>query len=84
MAKKSSIENKIAAKVYSRILLILGVVLLGMSGLAWWANSYTLNMVRDELRAQKIFSKQGKCPYKLKCFMKIFHPKFCAKAGRRT
>lgn len=55
MAKKSSVENKIIAKVYSRILMILGVVLLGMSGLAWWAHSYTANMVRDELKAQKIF-----------------------------
>lgn len=55
MAKNSSTENKIAAKVYSRILIILGVVLLSLSGLAWWAHSYTSNMVRDELKAQKIF-----------------------------
>lgn len=55
MAKSSSTESKITAKVYSRILIILGVVLLAMSGLAWWAYSYTTNMVRDELRAQKIF-----------------------------
>lgn len=55
MAKKSSSENKIVARVYSRILLILGIVLLGMSGLAWWAHSYTTNMVRSELREQKIF-----------------------------
>ncbi len=55
MAKKSSVENKVEAKVYSRILMILGIVLIGMSGLAWWAHSYTSNMVRDELKAQKIY-----------------------------
>lgn len=55
MAKKTSTENKIVAKVYSRILLILSIVLLSLSGLAWWAHSYTTNMVRSELREQKIF-----------------------------
>lgn len=55
MAKKASDENKVAARVYSTILLILGVVLLAVSGLAWWAHTYTVNMVRDELTAQRIF-----------------------------
>lgn len=55
MAKKNNAETKIISRVYSRILLILGLVLISASVLAWWAHSYTTNMVRDELRAQKIF-----------------------------
>lgn len=55
MAKKSSAENKIVARVYSKIILVVGVLLIALSGLAWWAHSYTTNMVRSELKEQKIF-----------------------------
>jgi hypothetical protein len=55
MAKEHSTDVKTEAKIYSKILMILGVVLIFFSGLAWWAHSYTSKMVRDELRAQKIF-----------------------------
>lgn len=45
--------------VVDRVFMILAVVaattLLAIGGLAWWAHSFTTNMVRTELAAQKIY-----------------------------
>lgn len=48
-------QNHVVYKVYTTLSLIAAVLLLAIGGLATWASSYTTNMVRTELAAQKIY-----------------------------
>lgn len=55
MAQNTKSQNQVVYKVYMTLSLIAAVLLLTIGGLATWASSYTTNMVRTELAAQKIY-----------------------------
>jgi hypothetical protein len=56
MAKtKNSAQSKVTNKVYMTLAVVVAVVLLAVSGLAYWAHNFTSNMVRTELAAQKVY-----------------------------
>jgi hypothetical protein len=48
--------------VFTYLALICAVLLLGLSGVAMWANRFTGDMVRNELAAQKIFFPEKGSP----------------------
>ena len=48
-------QNQAVYKVYTTLSLIAAVLLLTIGGLATWASSYTTNMVRTQLAAQKVY-----------------------------
>ncbi len=48
-------QKQVVNKVYMTLSLIAAVLLLFIGGLASWASSFTTNMVRTELAAQKIY-----------------------------
>jgi hypothetical protein len=55
MALNKKDENKIAARVYSRIFLVLALVLLVAGGGLWYAGNATVSEVKKEVLAQKLF-----------------------------
>jgi hypothetical protein len=56
MAKqKLSAQTKAVNKVYMVFALIAAVLLLGLGSLAMWAHTFTTDMVRTELAAQKVY-----------------------------
>lgn len=59
MAKtKASPQTKQANKIYSNLAVIAAVVLIAIGSMALWANHFTLNMIKTELSAQKIYFPQ--------------------------
>ncbi len=52
---RQSVEKQILNKVAAWAAILVTVVLLVISGLAWWGASFAGNMVHDQLAAQKIF-----------------------------
>lgn len=56
MAKhKISAQAKSTNAIYSNLAVIVAVILLVVGGMALWANRFTLNMIKTELSAQKIY-----------------------------
>lgn len=56
MAKrKTSPQTKATNVVYSNLAVIAAVVLIAIGSMALWANRFTLNMIKTELSAQKIY-----------------------------
>lgn len=56
MAKrKTSPQTKATNAVYSNLAVIAAVVLIAIGSMALWANKFTLNMIKTELSAQKIY-----------------------------
>lgn len=54
-SRKVSPQTKASNKVYSNLAVIAAVVLIAIGSLALWANRFTLNMIKTELSAQKIY-----------------------------
>lgn len=55
MAKKTKSSNRLVDKIFMVLATIVAVALIIIGGLAYWAHSFTTNMVRKELSAQKIY-----------------------------
>jgi hypothetical protein len=56
MAKQTKrSQNQAVDKVFLILASVATVALLSIGGLAWWAHTFTTNMVRGELTAQKIY-----------------------------
>jgi hypothetical protein len=57
--KKMAVSSKTRRKLIDKVLISFGVVtmvvLVGVGGLSWWAQSFINNNVRDELASQKIY-----------------------------
>lgn len=60
--KNSKNQKQILNIVFARMLLIAGLLLFGVGGLALWAHNFTSTMVRDELVAQKIYFPEKGSP----------------------
>jgi hypothetical protein len=57
---KSKMNKAIRNEVFAYLLVIAALALVAIGSLALWANRFTMDMVRSELSAQKIyFPKQG-------------------------
>lgn len=54
MARRNT-QDKTFDKVFTYLCVIATIVLLAFSGLAFWAHTFTTNMVREELAAQKVY-----------------------------
>src|SRR5690554_2403771 len=61
-AKTKNSQIQVANKVYANLAAIVAALLLVVSGLAWWAYSFTTDMVRTELSAQKIYFPEKGSP----------------------
>lgn len=61
-SRKASPQTKVANKVYSNLAVIAAVVLIAVGSMALWANKFTLNMIKTELSAQKIYFPQKGSP----------------------
>lgn len=59
---KSKTQNQITAKVFMYLSLIVGLALLVVGALSLWAYSFTGNMVKTELSAQKIYFPEKGSP----------------------
>lgn len=55
-------QTQATNKVFTYLFLIAAVLLLAIGSLAFWAHSFTSNMVRDELAAQKIYFPEKGSP----------------------
>ena len=63
MAKRSSkLQDQTIYKVFTALALFVGMALAGISALAWWTHSFTGDMVRTELAAQKIYFPEAGSP----------------------
>jgi hypothetical protein len=63
MAKsKTSLQNQTVTKVFMYLSLLAAVLLFVAGGLAMWAHTFTSNMVRAELAAQKIYFPEEGSP----------------------
>jgi hypothetical protein len=63
MAKQSTKQqNQTIYKVFTALALLVGIALAGVSALAWYTHSFTDNMVRTELAAQKIYFPEAGSP----------------------
>lgn len=58
----SKSQNRVANKVFAYLSLTVAVMLLAVGGLAWWAHSFTSDMVKHELAAQKIYFPEKGSP----------------------
>lgn len=63
MAKRpNKLQDQTIYKVFAALALFVALALAGISALAWWTHSFTDNMVRTELAAQKIYFPEAGSP----------------------
>lgn len=62
MPKQTKQQAQTVAKVYMYLAIVAALFLLAIGSLAWWASSFTNNMVRAELAAQKIYFPEKGSP----------------------
>lgn len=53
--KPSKLQDQTIYKVFTALAVATGLALASIAGLAWWTHTFTGNMVRSELSAQKIY-----------------------------
>lgn len=69
---KSKSQNKSAKIVFMYLSIVASILLFAGGCLAWWAHSFTSNMVKTELTAQKIyFPKKGSPNFDPKTFPEL-------------
>lgn len=62
MAKKSKAAEKPVQKIFMILAALVSIALFVIGGLAYWAHSFTTNMVHSELSAQKIYFPKAGSP----------------------
>lgn len=60
--RKSKTQDKSANRVFFYLSILAAVLLVTFGGLAYWVNTFTTNMVRTELAAQKIYFPEKGTP----------------------